>query len=123
MIVREAAPTWWTEYSFYAYQNSERIGGFYTAHPGPIILRAYAQAAARGIGVKDGTYNPALESNGGWEPEDGMASNYMPVAARWPRPVELAAPRADIKVCSRKALNSSDSSAKVGGSRTLAARR
>lgn len=53
------------------------------AHPGPIVLRAYAQAAARGIGAKNGTYSPALESDGGRETEDGMVSNYIPVGATW----------------------------------------
>jgi len=53
------------------------------AHPGPIILRAYAEAAARGIGAESGVGVPAAGSDGGWVLEGGMISNYMPVAGIW----------------------------------------
>lgn len=53
------------------------------AHPGPIILRAYAEAAARGIGTAGGVGVPAAGSDGGWVSEGGMVSNYMPVAGIW----------------------------------------
>jgi hypothetical protein len=55
------------------------------AHPGPIVLRAYARDAARELGARNGTYNLTVGNGGREVLSGGVVSNYMPVTATWRR--------------------------------------